>query len=380
MGEKRNIRALFDRYRKGIATEAEKQVMAEWLSQLDASDESLSDERMEQWMERSRDGLRERLLLHQPEEKKIKRLGYWLPRVAAACLAGTVAVFAFKFLNTSRSSSTIGETTLAAVHNVTDHSLLRLANGTEIPLGADSSFRIDENTRIHINGHEIRYESSGTTNGEHTILTAKGDRYHVTLPDGSRISLNASSAVTYPVSFDEGMRTAQMSGEAYFEVSKAANWPFTVKTGDDVSIRVLGTAFNINNYKENAAVQTTLVSGSVELNAGAAGKQLLKPSQKAIYSIHNQKLQLLTVDAERETDWVYDRLVFRETPMKEVLVSVARFYNIEFDVKNKAIYKYTFTGTFENKPLERVLDYMKISSRIRYTILKRGEKTIVELK
>lgn len=385
MEDKKRIKALFDRYRKGIATAEEKQAIANWLAQLDVSEKPLPDEQVERFAARSLQELRQSLELPS-KVKKVRTLRYWLSGATAACLLGALSVFLIRYNGQKHLASITGQPALASLHNIPERSLLHLADGTDIDLEAvaDSTVILDESTRIYIHGREVRYEIRGTTPSiaEHTLLTAPGHRYRVVLPDSTRIWVNAASAVTYPVRFREDLRMARMSGEAYFEVSRAANWPFVVKTVNErMTVRVLGTSFNISAWQDSDTVQATLVSGSVELRTGnASGRQLLKPSQKAIYSTRDHQLQVLTVNTDRETDWVYERLVFRQTPMKEVLEKLSRFYNVSFEMRNKAIYQYTFTGTFEDKPLKRVLDYMQLSSNIRYSILKKGKKTIVELK
>lgn len=382
MEDKKRIKTLFDRYRKGIATAAEKQVIANWLAQLDASEKHLPDEQAAQFAARSLQELHQRLA--QPAEvKKVRTLRYWLTGAAAACVLGALSVLLIRYTGQKRVITITSEPALA-LHNTPERSLLRLADGTNIYLDAvtDSTIILDESMRIHIHGREVRYESFGTTASmsEHTLLTAPGCRYRLVLPDSTRIWLNAASAVTYPVRFREDVRLARMAGEAYFEVSRAASWPFVVKTENEgMMVRVLGTSFNIAAWQDSDTIQATLVSGSIALKTGNAS-QLLKPSQKAVYSTRDQQLQVLVVNTDRETDWVYERLVFRQTSMKEVLARLSRFYNVSFDVKNQAIYQYTFTGTFEDKPLIKVLDYMQLSSRIKYNILKKGKKTIVELK
>lgn len=382
MGKIHKIRALLDRYRKGVATDDEKQAVASWLEQLDALDKPLSDERVERYAERSRAQLRRRLLL-QASEGKIRRLGPWAPWIAAASVVvGAFTIFFFKYPDRTRLSA-------PALITSTDRSLLQLADGTAIYLDtpADSTISLDGGMSVHIRGNEIQYGGGSSEESAqslmHTLIASKGKRFRLVLPDSTRIWLNSDSRLTYPVRFERTARLTEVSGEAYFEVSKAANWPFVVKpAGNELAIRVLGTAFNVSAYETNKTVQTTLVSGSVglEIPGKPGGSTILKPSQKAIYSIHDKALLITSVDTDRETDWIHDRLVFRQTPMNEVLTRLSRFYNVRFDVKNKSIYQYTFTGTFENKPLERILEYMQISSRIHYTILHKGEKTIVELK
>jgi ferric-dicitrate binding protein FerR (iron transport regulator) len=385
MGKKHKIRVLLDRYRKGVATDDEKYAVASWLEHLDALDKPLSDERVERYAERSRAQLRQRLLL-QPSEGKVRRLGHWVPWMAAASVVvGAFTIFFFKYPDRTRSPAPI----VSSIITSTDRSLLQLADGTAIYLDtlADSTILLDGGMSVHIRGNEVHYgggfSEEPVQSLRHTLIASKGKRFRLVLPDSTRIWLNSDSRLTYPLRFERTARLTEVSGEAYFEVSKAANWPFVVKAaGDELAIRVLGTAFNVSAYEKNKTVQTTLVSGSVglEIPGRPGGNTILKPSQKAIYSIHDKALLVKTVDTDRETDWVHNRLVFRQTPMSEVLTRLSRFYNVGFNVKNKNIYQYTFTGTFDNKPLETVLEYMQISSRIRYTILHKAEKTIVELK
>lgn len=369
MGEKRKIRALFDRYRKGTATIEEKQAIANWLQQLDAADRPLSEERIARYAERSRLQLHQRLV--QPARgTKVRHIARWVSWAAAACL---LLVVANKYLTPS------GSAPPAAITGTSHRSQLQLANGTSIYLDniTDSVFTLEGGARVAVHGHEVRYEGVA---GKHTIITAPGDRYNIIQADGSRIWVNGASTVR----FAGPARMAEVTGEAYFEVSKSARSPFTVKAANRLTIRVLGTAFNVSAWPENDVIQTTLVSGSVQLDDHTR-KTLLKPFQKAVYSLRDQDMQVETLtNVDRETDWVYNRLVFRDTPMPEVLARLTRFYNVGFEVKSKRINQYTFTGTFENKPLEKVLEYMQITSNIRYTIRFQQEggvkKKIIELK
>ncbi|WP_029906831.1 FecR family protein [Prevotella sp. 10(H)] len=203
-----------------------------------------------------------------------------------------------------------------------------------------------------------------------TVRSNDNLRTQLVLPDGTEVHLNAGSSLTYPSHYIGKERKVILSGEAYFKVTHNDEQPFIVSTPDKkYNIRVVGTEFNMQAYEEDNIIQTTLVSGSVKLNIkGQDSETVLRPSQKAVYSTETSKLEVVAANTDRETDWMYGRLVFRKTPLPEVLARLSRFYNVEFDVKNKIINTYTFTGTFEDKPLYQVLDYMKISSRINHTI------------
>lgn len=220
-----------------------------------------------------------------------------------------------------------------------------------------------------------------------TVQSNDNSRSQFILPDGTEVHLNSRSTLTYPSYYQGNERKVTLlEGEAYFKVAHNADRPFIVNVADDkYNIKVLGTEFNLQAYKEDNIIQTTLIEGSVKINiAGKNAQTILEPSQKAVYSLSTDQLEVMAVNTDRETDWMYDRLVFRQTPIKDVLERLSRFYNVEFDVKNKIIYKYTFTGTFEDKPLYQVLDYMKISSNIKYTITYKkdeyGTKSVVELR
>jgi len=217
-----------------------------------------------------------------------------------------------------------------------------------------------------------------------TVLAQHHAQTKLTLPDGTRVTLSAGSSLTYPALMDRE-RQVTLHGKGYFDVAPNAKLPFRVKVGDGhMQIHVLGTAFNIAENKEEHSIQTTLISGSIELDIPEEKiKKLLKPSEKAIYTLKNKRLAIAKVNTDRELDWLYNRLVFRQTPMKEVLVRLSHFYDVSFDVKNQVIEHCTFTGTFENKPLSQVLEYIKIASKINYSMdytqQKNGGKPLIKL-
>lgn len=219
-----------------------------------------------------------------------------------------------------------------------------------------------------------------------TVESNDNSRTRLVLPDGTEVCLNSGSSITYPSHYTDSERNVTLTGEAYFKVTHNEEKPFVVSTLDKkYQIKVLGTEFNMQAYRDDNVIQTTLIAGSVQVDIqGKDTKTVLSPSQKAIYSVQDNELQVVTANTDRETDWMYSRLVFKKTPMPEVLARLSRFYNVEFDVRNKIINTYTFTGTFEDKPLYQVLDYMRISSQIDYNITyqkdEKGTKSVVVLR
>lgn len=203
-----------------------------------------------------------------------------------------------------------------------------------------------------------------------TIYAKTNLRSTFSLPDGTKVQLNSGSSLTYPSAYTGNERTAKLEGEAFFDVAPNAKRPFVVRVADDrLAVRVLGTQFTVSAYPEEEAIQTTLLSGSVQVEIPEANlTRVLKPAEKAYYMPKDKQVQVMEADIDRETDWMHNKLVFRATPMREVLDRLARYYDVEFDIKDNVIYGYTFTGSFENKPLHQVLDYMRLSSKIKYVI------------
>lgn len=206
-----------------------------------------------------------------------------------------------------------------------------------------------------------------------TVCSNPGMRTSCQLPDGTMAYLNSGSTLIYPALYDKDKRAVTLDGEGYFKVARDPGKPFIVSVADGkMRVKVLGTEFNLQAYKEEGMVQTTLVSGSVSIDILKSGKIVsgtnLKPSERAVFEISSGKVSIVTVNTEYDTAWKDGRLMFKDTPISQVLRRLSYFYNVRFDVRDSVINTYCFTGTFQNKQLAQILDYLKISSQIDYTI------------
>lgn len=206
-----------------------------------------------------------------------------------------------------------------------------------------------------------------------TVQANSGVRTSFNLPDGTIVYLNSGSQLSYSASYNKEIRGVTLTGEAYFKVKYNPAKPFIVSVANNkMRVKVLGTEFNLQSYKEENIVQTTLVTGAVNIEMIRNGRIVsdvkLKPSEKAIYDISSGIVSILTVNTEYETAWKDGRLMFKDMPLPQVLKRLTYFYNVEFEVKDPVINSYCFTGVFENKQLSQILDYLKISSRVNYTI------------
>ena len=152
-----------------------------------------------------------------------------------------------------------------------------------------------------------------------------------------------------------------------------AGMPFIVSTfKDHYRVRVLGTEFNIQAYKEEDIISTTLVNGSVDVEVeneeGNSYTCKLQPSEKAVYNLKEGKIVVSEVNIAYETAWIEGKLMFKNTPLSEVLRKLSYYYNVEFTVEDPVIKSYCLTGVLDNRQLSQTLDYLKLSSNIDYRI------------
>lgn len=216
-----------------------------------------------------------------------------------------------------------------------------------------------------------------------TVQANAGMRTHFNLPDGTVAYLNSGTILTYPFPYDKKERRITLSGEAYFKVVSNPLQPFVVSVANDrMRVRVLGTEFNLQAYEGDNIVQTTLVKGLVNLEAemgnGGIHTKALQPSEKAVFDLCTHSISINEVDVESEIAWKEGRLVFKDLSLPEVLKKLSYFYNVKFQVLDPIITTYRFTGTFHNRQLSQILEYLRISSQINYEIRQmKGDDSLV---
>jgi ferric-dicitrate binding protein FerR (iron transport regulator) len=237
------------------------------------------------------------------------------------------------------------------------------------------------------------------------IVVPYGGRSVLTLPDGSKVWLNAGSHLKYKRNFNIKERDVYLNGEAFFEVKKQ-HTPFVVHTSY-VDIKALGTAFNVKSYAEENKVEATLVEGKISIENKKTNKSfVLKPKQKIVFKmadqssselnnvsakqqvnenefpassdINNEKaIQNITINNNvniKETiSWKDGDLIINKETLEELTKKLERKYNISFVFETNDLKNYTYTGTLRDFPLEQVLKAIEMTSPVKYTI---KEKTV----
>jgi transmembrane sensor len=194
-----------------------------------------------------------------------------------------------------------------------------------------------------------------------------GVRTQHTLPDGSIVHLNAGSKLEYPATFQQDKREIYLEGEAYFEVLPDSLRPFNVIT-NGLEVAVLGTKFNVISNDEVQLV--ALLEGSVRVFDNSSINQLiLTPGYKAVLDPISKEITTRPFDKALMFGWVKGKLVFRDASFDEVVDRLTRWYGVTFSVSNQSYTpEWSYTGTFHNESLEKVLLNMCIIRDFDYQI------------
>lgn len=210
-----------------------------------------------------------------------------------------------------------------------------------------------------------------------SIHTTSGMTTTTTLPDGSVVTLNSNSELTYPSKFTGKERNLTLIGEAYFSVTKDAKHPFIVSTSDGASIKVYGTRFNVEAYPREKNTVATLQEGSIAMMYKDRQKhdceRKIVPGEKITYSSQKQNVSVEKADVDVAISWVDDKLIFKSTPIREVLKTLSKRYAVDFEVKNQRVYRNAFTGILEKQRLDRVLEILGLSSGIQFRYKKNAD-------
>jgi transmembrane sensor len=204
-----------------------------------------------------------------------------------------------------------------------------------------------------------------------------GEEKELTLADGSRVWLNAASTLKYPPSFSGRERVVQLSGEAFFEVTKNSDMPFRVMIRD-AEVNVLGTRLNVMAYVDEPVNQTTLIEGSVKIVSGSQDVTL-KPGQQAEirYDDVSAPIRVTGINANNALSWRDGVAQFDDVDLRVVMREIGRWYNVDIqfepNVPNKPI-----TGVFSRKTgLSKTLEQLQNLNNVHFK--NDGKKVTVTL-
>ncbi len=193
-----------------------------------------------------------------------------------------------------------------------------------------------------------------------------------TLPDGSTVWLHPEARITYPPTFEKNSRTVSFMGEGFFNIQKDRSRPFFIHSGE-MTVRVLGTSFNVKAPADHKLFEIAVVTGSVEVTApdrqAKAQQLILKPNQQALFETETKRL-FAKARQELLKNEIYQSSTFHfeETPVSEVIRQLENRYSVHINLSNPAIARCRLNADFENQPFPSILEMLCRSLESSYTI------------
>lgn len=272
--------------------------------------------------------------------------------------------------------------TSKATVTLTDGTKINVTDAKQGELSAKSDLQITKtgNGQIAFKFRGNSSYSASAKNLLNTIETPKGGEYVVYLPDGSKVWMNAASTLRFPSTFaSAGKREVQLNGEAYFEIKKDKAHPFVVSSAIQ-QVEVLGTHFDISSYAEDATVKTTLLEGSVRVSllstaAGTSSRRgltrskniILKPNQQAVNN--SGLVTVKEVQAEKEIAWQKGRFTFNDEPLGNIMLKLARWYDLKVVYKDKDIQYKTVAGSASRyAKISDILCQLELTGQVHFKI------------
>ena len=188
--------------------------------------------------------------------------------------------------------------------------------------------------------------------------TAADQTKEITLPDNSKVVLNENSTLAYVEK--GGKRNVELSGEAWFDVAHDTEHPFEILSGETQTV-VLGTAFNVRAYPEEANVEVTVERGKVAFaeKANTTNKTLLPAGTEGVFYKKEKKVEQVkkvTNEINNVSAWRTKTLVFDDLPMDAIIETLERYYKVNIETETPELLNCTFNGTYSDKSLDLILE------------------------
>jgi len=376
------IELLSRKYREGSLSETEMADFKSWYSDLS----TIADLDNEVNNYKSRDEIKNKIDAQLNFKEAKSKISYqpWKWRIAAAALVFIGCSVFFILAERNNNLKTDKEIVLKNVSVQPGRNLayLTLANGTTVKLDTAKEGEV-----IALNGpqktqnNQLVYSPANKGDAPtalvfNKLVTPAGGQYKVVLSDGTKVWLDAASKLTYPQRFNDTVRRVTLEGQAYFEVAHENSRPFRITAGSQ-EVTVLGTHFNINAYRDEPKIVTTLVQGMVRVTYNHRNI-IIKPGEKAVSDSSQNSLVIKNANLTTELAWINGMIQFQDAPLPEIMRQVSRWYNIKIRYVGTPS-KDVFTGGFSRDGnLASLLDILK-SNGIPYQMKQNGDDKILEI-
>lgn len=198
-----------------------------------------------------------------------------------------------------------------------------------------------------------------------TVSAEKGQRAFVTLPDSTKVWLNSDTKVSYPADYGMKERHVTLVGEAYFEVAKNPAKRFIVEA-KGMQVEALGTAFNINAYRDDNKIIASLFSGSVRVSYDDH-VAILKPYESVEVDLLSRNFSQYTDENMQNIAlWRENEITFDGESLEEIARIMNRLYNITIYIEDESLKKECYVGTIRNNSLENFIDIINLTTPVVY--------------
>lgn len=245
----------------------------------------------------------------------------------------------------------------------------------------------------------VKSPVTASSEGIYELSVPLGSRAQFSLSDGTTVTLNAGSTLTYDSQFGMNDRIVRLEGEGYFKVARDAGRPFIVQT-HYLNVIALGTEFNVKAYTEDKKVETTLVNGSIRVESSTpegdrevtvlepnqmltfyAGesvtterREVKKEEKKPIQPVQDKptavKMRTVreAVNVEPVVSWKENRWIFERQTLSQIAVELERRFDVQITFESERLKTFRFTGVIIAEPIEQVLEVMSISAPISFKL------------
>lgn len=256
--------------------------------------------------------------------------------------------------------------------------IVQLSNGSRVLLDSTDNGIVATDNNVHLVKSEgkLIYTGKSDNLGQlyNTVSTPRGRQWQLILNDGTRVWLNASSSIRYPLFFSGKERRVEITGEVYFEVAHNKAQPFKVQAGS-MLIEDIGTAFDVCAYNDEPFTTATLVSGRISVSKGSS-RHLLVPGQQAATKSGNNDFTITNVNTQTSASWKDGMMVFEKEELSEVMRKISRWYDVDVQYTSAADKK-LFSGTISRQSsLDNLISVLQFEG---VHIIVRGKKLIVNI-
>jgi transmembrane sensor len=366
-------------YIRKTLTEAEHDELDAWVEESDHNMllfEELTDEKNIEanlaWMEsiqteKALEKTSKQIKFNAPSKRK--KTNSWLFIAAASVVIAVAAMYLIQPKKTAKVSDPMQVAVNDALPG-SNKATLTLSNGTVINLEEKGTGIIENETGTKIEKKEdglLMYEklTEAKQPAYNTISIPRGGQYALTLSDGTKVWLNALSSLRFPEQFSDNLRVVELTGEAFFQVSKDREHPFIVKMNDNEQVKVLGTQFNVSSYKDDETKKITLIEGSVDVKTQTSNVKIT-PGQQVKISNGNLSLEK-NADVESATGWKDGKFLFRDDDIYNIMRQAERWYDVNVIYRTTSSEHFNFSIS-RNEPLSKILHLMELTGKIHFKI------------